>query len=120
MINFNLEREITRKLYADVNFLAEIPCFKGWSYKSMIELCNQNPLINYKRGHFVYNEEDEPENMYIIKTGQFKVIKESEAKNTKKGRKIIEVIIMMMFEIAKIGGIVRRERNLWRRVFFEF
>jgi len=65
--------EIARKLNANVNFLSEIPCFKGWSYKSIMELFNQSPLQEFKKGNIIYNEDDESEKMYIIKNGQFKV-----------------------------------------------
>jgi len=37
------------------------------------ELFYETPIKSYKRGNVLYEEGDEPEKMYIVKTGTFKV-----------------------------------------------
>jgi len=69
----NLEEEFTRKLHDDINFLGSLPCLKNWTSRSVKELFYEAPIKSYKRGNVIYEEGEEPEKMYIVKSGSFKV-----------------------------------------------
>jgi len=62
-----------KDLFEEINFLAELPLFTGWTFYKLKELFLHSSIITYGRNNLVYDEGDQPEKMYIVKKGTFKV-----------------------------------------------
>jgi len=73
-----LKEKAAKKLQIEIEFLSALPIFKTWTYNSLKLLFINMPLQKYKRGQVMYNEGDSSDKMYIIKNGQFKVLKQIE------------------------------------------
>jgi hypothetical protein len=63
-------------LFEAIDFLVSLPIFKTWTYNAVKTLYLHAPIVSYKRGTVMYDEGEEPEFMYIIKKGEFKIMKE--------------------------------------------
>jgi len=124
-----MQEEIDRKLNEERNFLSTLPCLKGWTFKSVGELHERIPVRTFKRGNIVYNEDDEPDKMYIIKNGSFKVMKEieivrgdvdeitldaKELKKDQKMKKIIDVALLGEKEIFGEDGLFTPEKRQYK------
>lgn len=60
-----------KKIEGSINFLSNIPIFKGISrhiLKTWAYLFQKKTI--YKRNQVIYNEGDDPENIYLIRSGQ--------------------------------------------------
>jgi len=69
------EKEI-QKLYTEVDYLASLPIFQTWSYHALKKLFYNSRVEKYKRGQVLYEEDDLPQKMYIVKSGSLKVFKQ--------------------------------------------
>jgi len=67
-----------KKLFEEINFLEDMPIFKGWSFRSLKDLFYHTPIVTYKRGCVIYDQGEHPVKMYIIKKGKFRVTKKND------------------------------------------
>lgn len=67
-----------KKLYKQIEFFASMKLFSSWSYNAIKNLYYLSTTIEFKKYNTVYKENDPPGDVYIIKSGEFKVIKNQE------------------------------------------
>lgn len=64
-----------RRLNSKVNFLRELPVFKGWTRGAVARASYSLALKSTKRGQFLYKEGETPQAVYVIIEGEFKILK---------------------------------------------
>lgn len=55
-----------------IQFLAEIPIFQSWSTTQLSKILSSFTVIKFKRGQVLFREGTANEDIYIVKSGEFK------------------------------------------------
>jgi len=103
-----LRETMKKNLFEEINFLAELPLFAGWTFYKLKELFLHSPIISYGRNNLVYDEGDSSEKMYIVKKGTFKILKEVDVDVESKDKEEVKSLkkklrTKKMLELAVIG-----------------
>ena len=72
--HYILEEKQEKILFVQIEFLVGMKLFASWSYNAVKKLFLAMEQIEFQKNKFVYHEGDSPDHMYIIKSGEFKVL----------------------------------------------
>lgn len=64
-----------KKLFKQIDFFASLKLFSSWSYNAVKNLYYLTSQLEFKKFMPVYKENDSAEDVFIIKSGEFKVLK---------------------------------------------
>lgn len=70
-----LEEKQEKDLFQQIEFLVSMKLFASWSFNAVKKLFLVLDTREFKKNMSVYTENDPPNYMYIIKSGEFKVLK---------------------------------------------
>ena len=62
-------------MFQQIEFLVSMKLFASWSFNAVKKLFLVLDIVEYKKNKPIYIENDSPDYMYIIKSGEFKVLK---------------------------------------------
>ena len=64
-----------KKLNKVVNFLVEVPCFKGWTKNQISRFSRNLTKKTFKRNSIVYKAGEAANKIFLIRKGEFEVVK---------------------------------------------
>ncbi len=62
-----------RKLYLQIDFFASMKIFAGMSYNAIKNIFLHSSIKECKWNNVIYKQRDNPNEIYLIKSGEFKV-----------------------------------------------
>lgn len=65
-----------------IQFLSEIPFFTSWSTTQLGKILSSFNLIKFKRGNILFKEGFPNEDIFIVKSGEFKGVRSMIVRNT--------------------------------------
>jgi len=74
-----MEKE-ARRIAEEIDFFASLPMLKDWSQKAVRNMLYFSKITKFHRGQKIYKEGDGPEKFYIVRRGEFKILKHVEIK----------------------------------------
>ena len=67
-----------------INFFLSLPVFYNWSQTSMQKIVAKAEVVSYQRNDMVYTVGNIPEYIYIVKVGEYEILRHYTGKNKKK------------------------------------
>lgn len=68
-----LEVKEQKRLYEQIEYFASLKIFNDWSYNAVKIIYYQTEVIKYISGQYACKQNTDPNGIYIVKSGQFKV-----------------------------------------------
>lgn len=62
-----------KRLYEQIDYFASLKIFTNWSYNAVKIIYYHTEAIKYRSGQFACKQNSDPNGIYIVKSGQFKV-----------------------------------------------
>ena len=63
-----------KRLYEQIDYFASLKIFTNWSYNAVKIIYYQTEAIRYKSGQLACKQNTDANGIYIVKSGQFKVL----------------------------------------------
>ncbi|KAL4441731.1 hypothetical protein ABPG74_008728 [Tetrahymena malaccensis] len=103
-----------REVFEKIQFLAKYPFCMNWNFDSLKYMQMDMSVEKYKLGQVVFDEDSQRDKIYMVKSGEFKLIKAIIFQNKSQENQALSMKIRQSIEICKLktGDIFGEEINL--------